>query len=205
VQKFAGERLTKRQGAGVVLAALGITLAVGQHAFAWRLDPRGVAGDGILLVTAAIGALYAPFAAGLVHARGALFVMLGAMVAGVAALAPIALAEGLLMAVRNLDGKDWALVVFLAIAGGAGYLFWTWSLHALSPTQVAVYITLNPAIAMVLGVLLLGEQLRLPLLAGFVVTGVGVYFVSGRFGQNAGGPAQSAVPNQIANAARPRL
>jgi drug/metabolite transporter (DMT)-like permease len=184
-RKFAGERLGIRQRAGVALAAFGIALAVGPRALAWRLDPSGFTGDCILIVTAAVGALYAPFAKDLVRARGALFVMLGAMVVGAAALAPIASAEGLFTVIQNLDGRSWMLVVFLAVAGAVGYSLWTWSLRVLSPTQIAVYIALNPVVAMALGAALLGEQVSPSLVAGAVATTVGVYFVSGQFGGNA--------------------
>jgi drug/metabolite transporter (DMT)-like permease len=67
------------------------------------------------------------------------------------------------------------LVVFLGVPGGAvAFLLWTWALSRLTPTQVAVYVNLNPIVAALLGVLLLAERRSALFLVGFaaVVTGV---------------------------------
>ena len=59
------------------------------------------------------------------------------------------------------------LVLFLGIFGGAiGYFLWTFALTRLSPTQVAVYVNLNPMIATLLGATLLAEKLTGIFIAG---------------------------------------
>jgi drug/metabolite transporter (DMT)-like permease len=78
-------------------------------------------------------------------------------------------------AVGNLDRQVLGLVVFLGVLGGsAAFLLWTWALSRLTPTQVAVYVNLNPIVAALLAVLLLGERRSGLFLLGFaaVVTGV---------------------------------
>ena len=65
--------------------------------------------------------------------------------------------------------------MFLGVLGGAvAFLLWTWALSRLTPTQVAVYVNLNPIVAALLGILLLGERRSTVFLLGFaaVVTGV---------------------------------
>jgi drug/metabolite transporter (DMT)-like permease len=67
------------------------------------------------------------------------------------------------------------LVVFLGVLGGsAAFLLWTWALSRLTPTQVAVYVNLNPIVAALLAILLLDELRSGLFLVGFaaVVTGV---------------------------------
>jgi drug/metabolite transporter (DMT)-like permease len=71
------------------------------------------------------------------------------------------------------------LVLFLGIFGGAiGYFLWTFALTRLSPTQVAVFVNLNPMIATLLGATLLAEKLTGIFIAGFVAVLAGVLLVN---------------------------
>jgi drug/metabolite transporter (DMT)-like permease len=94
---------------------------------------------------------------------------------GQGGLLPAALVEGLVPAVGNLDRQLLGLVVFLGVLGGSvAFLLWTWALSRLTPTQVAVYVNLNPIVAALLAILLLDERRSGLFLVGFaaVVTGV---------------------------------
>jgi drug/metabolite transporter (DMT)-like permease len=72
-----------------------------------------------------------------------------------------------------------ALVVFLGVFGGAlGFFLWTFALSRLTPTQVAVYINLNPLVAMVLAAALLAEHLTITFVAGFGAVLMGVLLVN---------------------------
>lgn len=172
----AGERLTGRQLSGVVVTVLGIALAFVEPR-ALRGGARVLAGDGLLLVTALLGALYGVLAKRALVRIPAVTVTAYAMLFGAALLTPAALVEGLLPALGRLDGRLLALVVFLGVPGGAlAFFLWTWALSRLTPTQVAVYVNLNPVVAALLGLLLLGERRSLTFALGFaaVVAGVGL-------------------------------
>jgi drug/metabolite transporter (DMT)-like permease len=72
-----------------------------------------------------------------------------------------------------------ALLVFLGVFGGAlGFFLWTFALTRLTPTQVAVYINLNPLVAIVLAAALLAEHLTIVFAAGFGAVLVGVLLVN---------------------------
>jgi drug/metabolite transporter (DMT)-like permease len=72
-----------------------------------------------------------------------------------------------------------ALVVFLGVFGGAlGFFLWTFALTRLTPTQVAVYINLNPLVAMVLAAALLAEHLTIMFVAGFGAVLMGVLLLN---------------------------
>jgi drug/metabolite transporter (DMT)-like permease len=97
------------------------------------------------------------------------------MLFGTLVLLPAAIAEGLLPAIRELDWRLVGLIVFLGVLGGAvAFLLWTAALTRLTPTQVAVYVNLNPVVAALLGIFLLGERRSGVFALGFaaVVTGV---------------------------------
>jgi drug/metabolite transporter (DMT)-like permease len=101
------------------------------------------------------------------------------MVLGTLLLLPAALVEGLVGVLPQLDRQTVALLVFLGVFGGAlGFFLWTFALTRLTPTQVAVYINLNPLVAMVLAAALLAERLTVIFAAGFGAVLLGVLLVT---------------------------
>jgi drug/metabolite transporter (DMT)-like permease len=173
--RIAGERLVGRQVAGVVLSVVGIGLAFVEPGRAIGGDAMRLVGDGLLLLTGLLGALYGLVAKRILAVDNPAAVTTYAMLFGTVLLLPIAVAEGLVPAVARLDWQLLGLVVFLGVLGGAAAFFlWTWALSRITPTQVAVYVNLNPIVAALLGIALLGERRTPMFLLGFaaVVTGV---------------------------------
>ncbi|HVD16813.1 MAG TPA: DMT family transporter [Actinomycetota bacterium] len=62
--------------------------------------------------------------------------------------------------------------------GGLAFLLWTAALSRLTPTRVAVYVSLNPVVAALLGVWLLGERRSVPFAIGFAAVVAGVALVN---------------------------
>jgi drug/metabolite transporter (DMT)-like permease len=101
------------------------------------------------------------------------------MLFGTLLLTPAALVEGLAQAFVQIDERVAALLLFLGILGGAlGFFLWTFALSRLSPTQVAVYANVNPMVAAILGVVLLGERFTGLFAVGFVSIVAGVLLVN---------------------------
>ena len=69
-------------------------------------------------------------------------------------------------------------VGMLLLGGSAAFLLWTWALSRLTPTQVAVYVNLNPIVAALLAIVLLGERRSLPFVVGFLAVVAGVLLVN---------------------------
>src|SRR5215217_3444015 len=133
----------------------------------------------VMLMTALCGAVYAVLAPRALARYDALTVTTYAMVLGTLLLLPVALVEGLVGVLPQLDRQTMALLVFLGVFGGAlGFFLWTFALTRLTPTQVAVYINLNPLVAMVLAAVLLAEPLTILLAAGFGAVLLGVLLVN---------------------------
>jgi drug/metabolite transporter (DMT)-like permease len=173
--RIAGERLAGRQVAGVAVSVLGIGLAFVEPGRALGGGARSLLGDGLLLLTGLLGALYGVIAKRALVVDKPATITTYAMLIGAVLLLPAALVEGLVPAIGRLEGALLGLVVFLGVPGGAvAFLLWTWALSRLTPTQVAVYVNLNPVVAALLGVLLLAERRSSLFLLGFaaVVTGV---------------------------------
>jgi drug/metabolite transporter (DMT)-like permease len=173
--RIIGERLSGRQVVGVGCSVAGIALAFLEPGRVVGGDAMSLVGDGLLLLTGLLGAVYGLIAKRVLAVDHAATVTTYAMLIGTLLLLPAAAVEGLVPAIGRLDGQVLGLVVFLGVLGGAAaFMLWTWALSRLTPTQVAVYVNLNPIVAAMLAILLLGERRSVLFLLGFaaVVTGV---------------------------------
>jgi drug/metabolite transporter (DMT)-like permease len=176
--RIAGEHLAWRQVSGIGLSVVGIALAFVEPGRAVDADARSLVGDGLLL-TGLLGALYGLLAKRVLAVDSPATVTTYAMLFGALALLPAALVEGVVPALGNLDLRLLGLVVFLGVLGGsAAFLLWTWALSRLTPTQVAVYVNLNPIVAALLAILLLDERRSGLFLVGFAAVLTGVLLVN---------------------------
>ena len=177
--RIAGERLAGRQVIGVGLSVVGIGLAFVEPGRAFGGDLMSLVGDGLLLLTGLLGALYGLIAKRVLAVDHPATLTTYAMLFGAVLLLPVALVEGLVPAVARLDWRLLGLVVFLGVLGwSAAFLLWTWALSRITPTQVAVYVNLNPIVAALLGILLLGERRSPMFVLGFAAVVIGVLLVN---------------------------
>lgn len=175
---FAPEHLSRRQLGGVVLTVVGVFLSVAPAALASGGGSRALIGDGLMVVTAFLGALYGVLSKRALKLYSPATVTTYAMVCGIAALAPVALVQRSFDGMR-LDREVIGWVVFLGVLGGAlAFLLWTVALSRLSPTAVTVYVNVNPIVATLLAVAVLDERVGLLFVAGFGAVAAGVYLVN---------------------------
>ena len=154
-------------------------MALAERGLGWQGGLGTLAGDRLMLVTALCGAAYGVLAKRAFARYNALTVTTYAMVLGTLLLLPAALVEGLVGVLPQLDRQTVALLVFLGVFGGSlGFFLWTFALTRLTPTQVAVYINLNPLVAMVLAATLLAEHLTITFVASFGAVLLGVLLVN---------------------------
>jgi len=173
------ERLILRQVAGILLTFAGVGIVLAERGLRWQGTLLSLGGDGLMLLTALCGAIYGVLAQRMLARYSALTVTMYAMLFGTFLLFPAALVEGLPQAFVRIDGKIAVLILFLGILGGAlGFFLWTFALTRLTPTQVAVYVNVNPIVAIILGAALLAEKLTGVFVVGFVAVVVGVLFVN---------------------------
>jgi drug/metabolite transporter (DMT)-like permease len=173
------ERLILRQVAGILLTFTGVGIVLAERGLRWQGTSVALGGDGLMLLTALCGAIYGVLAQRMLSRYSALTVTMYAMLFGTFLLFPAALFEGLPQAFVRIDGKVAVLILFLGIFGGAlGFFLWTFALTRLTPTQVAVYVNVNPIVAIILGAVLLAEKLTGVFVVGFVAVVVGVLFVN---------------------------
>jgi drug/metabolite transporter (DMT)-like permease len=173
------ERLSTRQLCGVLLTFTGVGIVLAERGLTFAGTRSSLAGDALMLVTALCGAVYGVLAKRMLTRYKAMTVTAYAMMFGTLLLVPVAFFEDPFSAMARMHTDTVVLVLFLGIFGGAiGYFLWTFALTRLSPTQVAVYVNLNPMIATLLGATLLAEKLTGIFIAGFVAVLGGVLLVN---------------------------
>ena len=173
------EHLTLRQVMGIILTLTGVAVVLIERGLTWHGGTWALVGDLLMLLTALCGAVYGVLARKMLMKYNAMTVTTYVMLIGTCLLTPASLVEGLTQAIAKLDSRAALLVLFLGICGGAaGYYLWTLALAHLTPTQVAVYVNLNPMVATVLGAALLAERLTPVFLLCFVAVLIGVLLVN---------------------------
>lgn len=80
--------------------------------------------------------------------------------------------------------ESWTSIGYLIVVGSLiGFNAYQYALKHLPPTQASIYAYVNPIVALILGWILLHEQLNLFILVGSLITLVGVYLVQVSFRQ----------------------
>lgn len=171
------EQLSRRQGVGLVLTVMGVVIAITGRGLHWDNGALALAGDGLVLLAAACGAIYSVLVKRAFVRYSALTITAYGMLLGTVMLVPAALVEGL--ASVRVQGQTLALVLFLGVLGGA-LMWWlfAYALGRMGPTQAIVYINLNPLTAIILGVVLLNEPLLASIVVGMVVVLTGVLLMN---------------------------
>jgi drug/metabolite transporter (DMT)-like permease len=178
-RSIVGERLGTRRTLGVVVTLCAVLIAVSERGLNLQTDGQALLGDGLVLCTAFLGALYGVLAKRVLEHQHPITVVSYAMLVGTLFLLPFALTEGFVEELGELDSSIAMIVLFLGIPGGAiAFGMWTSALARLSPTQVSVYINVNPIVAALLGVLLLSERASPIFLLSFAAVIGGVLLVN---------------------------
>ena len=168
------EVLTRSKLLSVALAFAGIALVFGPEAL--RVDGSNyLIGDGLMLFGAFSAAVASVLGRSILAAHGPLFVTAVAMMFGVAALLPFAIADGAFLRLPELSYHGWLAVLFLGTVGGAvQFSLFAWALRWLPPTRTVIYLSLNPISAVLLALAWLGESVTVTLVAGLVLVLTGI-------------------------------
>lgn len=147
------EAMGPRKMIALVLVTAGVALALGPAAVGGA-DPLGLAA---ILGAALTGAVTAVAARPVLRRYPTLQVGTLAMVAAVASLGPLALAEAPTASVAALSGHQVALVLGIGLSSGAGYILWLTALRYLEPARASLFLGLSPVLAVLAAPAVLGE------------------------------------------------
>jgi drug/metabolite transporter (DMT)-like permease len=163
-----GERLTRREAWGTLLALVGATVVVvnGIPGLTVALAPHW-RGDLLLLLSGVCYAAYSLIGRAVLARHSSVTVTAWSLLWGVVATAPLVLVEWLTGRgpVWTTGGVVAGLYLAIVITG-LGYLVWNWALERVSAARAAIYLNVQPLVGALLGAVWLGEPLTV-----FTVTG----------------------------------
>lgn len=100
------------------------------------------------------------------------------MLVGGAGMIAVGLGTGERLDLAAISGRSWAALAYLIVIGSlVGFTAYTWLLGNAPISLVSTYAYVNPVVAVLLGVLVLGEQVTAQIVIGGLVILVGVALV----------------------------
>jgi drug/metabolite transporter (DMT)-like permease len=174
---LGSEPLTLRKTAGVLVAILGVSMALLTDVAtapegAWR-------GDLLMVVAALCMALYSIWSKPFIRRSGPIPFTTLAMAVGAAALIMLSLLVGSFTPVEAFGPPQWFGVFYLGAFGSAlTFYLWAFALERTTPTGVAISVTVNPVAASLVGAALLAEPLRWSLVVGIVTVFAGIWIAT---------------------------
>lgn len=161
-----------------MLAAFAGSALVSQGAGHLTLGGTGLIGDALMIVASFLGAVYSIGGKGLSERYPATVVITAVSALGALLLLPLALFEGLNLA---LSMRTWAFIIVLGVGSGAiANLWWLSLLARTSASRAALILFLIPLVSATLSVTLLQEPITPLLVAGSALVLAGVVAVQRR-------------------------
>jgi drug/metabolite transporter (DMT)-like permease len=190
---LGSEPLTARKTAGVLVAILGVSMAL---LTGLATAPEGAWRGDLLMVSAALCmALYSIWSRPFIRRSGPIPFTTLAMAAGAAVLVTLSLLRGSFAPVDAFGPPQWLGVFYLGAFGSAlTFYLWAFALERTTPTRVAISVTVNPVAASLVGATMLGEPLRWNLVVGIVTVFIGIWIATTQSRPKTTGEPDSALP-----------
>ena len=181
---FIGERLTRRQYGGIVVALLGVLTLLTRGSITTLLSLEVNRGDALMLGAVLCWVVYSLIIKQLSQRYSGLTITFYAAVAGVGQLLVLASLEGWWRQMGGLSAASWIALLYMGIAAsGIAYLLFNLSIQSIGPTRTAstVY-SLVPIFVAALAWLFFREPLTVPMVAsmGLILLGVNIVLSSPR-------------------------
>ena len=181
---FRLERATWHKVAGMAIAFTGIAVLASENG----ISPRSpsLLGDAITMTGSLGFATYAVLGKRVAGRYDALTMAAFNHFAGALIILPVALHQawslGPFSRWRAIPWEGWTALLYMAVCSSAmAYIFYFWLLRYLEASQLSAFTYLLPVLAVILGIVLLGEHGSLMQVLGGALALSGVYWVeSGR-------------------------
>jgi drug/metabolite transporter (DMT)-like permease len=174
---LGSEALTARKSTGVVIAMLGVAIALlsgltSAPPGAWR-------GDLLMVGAALCMAFYSIWSKPFIARSGPIAFTTMAMSVGAACLIVMSCWRGSFAAVADFGMPQWLAATYLGAFGSAlTFYLWAFALARTTPTRVAISVTVNPVAASLVGAILLHEPLSWNLVGGIVTVFAGIWIAT---------------------------
>lgn len=171
---FLKEEITKKKLIGILSAALGVLMVLGKGS---SLLPQGITkGDLLISLSAVNWAAFTVISRKFLGDKDQTVSLFYVMLFGWAFSNALVLPSGIYFA---MSWQAWISLGFLGIfCSGIAYIFWYDALYVLPASQVGVFMYLNPLMATVTAIVLLGERLSLRDIVGASFVALGLWLVN---------------------------
>jgi drug/metabolite transporter (DMT)-like permease len=174
---LGSEALTVRKSLGVVIAMLGVALALLSGLTA--APPGAWRGDLLMVGAALCMAFYSVWSKPVIARAGPISFTTMAMGVGAACLILISCWRGSFAPVADFGIPQWLAATYLGAFGSAlTFYLWAFALARTTPTRVAISVSVNPVAASLVGAVLLHEPLSWNLVGGIVTVFVGIWIAT---------------------------
>ena len=174
---LGSEALTTRKSLGVLIAMLGVAIALLSGLAA--APPGAWRGDLLMVGAALCMALYSIWSKPFIGRSGPIAFTTMSMGVGAACLILSSWSHGSLAPVADFGIPQWLAATYLGAFGSAlTFYLWAFALERTTPTRVAISVTVNPITASLVGAALLHEPLRWNLVGGIVTVFIGIWIAT---------------------------
>jgi drug/metabolite transporter (DMT)-like permease len=177
---FLKEKLTQLQLFGIILAALGVVMVVTRGDLgALQVGDFGTPGDILILVSAPNWAIFSALSRRSLAKFPATQMIFFVMVFGWLFTSVFLISGPGLSEIVLLSTRGWAGILFLGVAcSGLAYIFWYDGLKAIPASRIGAFLYLEPLVAVILALMVLGEPVLISSALGGAAILLGVWFVN---------------------------
>jgi len=172
------EPLGSKQALSLALGAVGVVIVVSQKALLGVAAESGfLLGTLCLIANAVTFAVYSALIRGIRERYASLTITAGMTISGTIGLLLLSAFTEKWGALGALSVAQWGAIIFLAVVCSVmGYFFYNYALSQVEASKAAVWIYLEPPVAVVFGALLLGEFVAPQTVLGGLVILASLYF-----------------------------
>ncbi|KZE30246.1 threonine/homoserine efflux transporter RhtA [Crenobacter luteus] len=175
---FQGQRLGAARWLGVAVSLLGAALVISRGELAALVAHVG-AGEAIVFASSLAWSAYTLLGRDAARHFSPLASTAWGALAGALMLLPPALWEGRMLATLASGPAMWLALLHLGVlATLLAFLWYAEGVKAIGPTRTVVFTNLVPVFAVLIGVLMLGEELLWSMVAGGLLVGAGVWLTN---------------------------
>jgi drug/metabolite transporter (DMT)-like permease len=171
---FLGERLRRRQQAGVALSALGVLVVVTDGRLLLLRVEELRAGDFITMVGLVSWTAYTLYGKRVVLTHSPALTTTAAYVAGTSLLVAEALLTAPLTPRPVMTLRAWLVVLYHALLGAVAHIWWYRAVERVGASRAAVFMNVTPIVGVFLASTLLAEPVGIWEIAGVTLVLAGV-------------------------------
>ena len=164
---FFRERINLLMGLGIVSAFIGAVITITNGDIQVLLSRAVSTGDLFLLGCVVMWTIYSITAKFVMNEIAPFTLLTYGSLIGSLLMIPFVLYEGAIFNLHSQPIETWFGLLYLSIgAAGIAYLWYYEGIKAVGAPRAAIFLNLEPVAAMVLGIVILNEQITLPVLIG---------------------------------------